>query len=132
MRVIVTKALSHFNHPHLAVIVTIAAVTAILVALHPGADHIGKASFLFSSALGHGYLMMSALAMRTGAQNMSVLLCLLGIGIISAIIVGTDAESLKNIDPLEGLLSGAAGAIIAIIGITLEQHMVDIRAKSKQ
>lgn len=114
---------SLFQYPHIAVIAIVATFVAMGISFFEGGSELDKAAFQFSSAICLGFLTAAAVAIKRGAKNTSVLLCVLAFCIISSVLVGTDDTTLGTLNPLEGLMSGAGGATIALIMMALQDHM---------
>ena len=110
--------LSFFRSPHIVVIALVAASTALTMMIEPD-----KAAFMFSAALASGYIAAAALAMRTKAENTSVLLFILSMVLLGAIAVNKDHASFGAIDPVEAILASSGGSTVALIMTALEQHM---------
>ena len=110
--------LRQFRSPHIVIIALVGAVTALSMMAYPD-----KAAFMFSAGLASGFLTAAALAMRTRAENTSVLLFVLSMMLLGSIALWKDHESFGAIDPVEALLASAAGSTVALIMTALEQHM---------
>ena len=110
--------LNQFRSPHIVVIALVAASTALAMMVEPN-----KAAFMFSAGLAFGYITAAALAMRTQAENTSVLLFILSMMLLGAIAVNKNHDSFGTIDPVEALLASSAGSTVALIMTALEQHM---------
>ena len=110
--------LRQFRSPHIVVIAVVAASTALAMMVEPD-----KPAFMFSAGLASGYITAAALAMRTRAENTSVLLFVLSMALLGAIAANRDHASFGTIDPVEALTASAAGSTVALIMTALEQHM---------